>query len=198
MWLLIAKAGFTDVWTCSLVASLWLCEGCWFGSGWLIEADWLHGSVTWCYLWLLKSPMGTGVSRSHQSGGLMDFFQFGEQPWIKTSTSVGFDVMVRVLVLPLILSQILLYVDAVYIILLILVYVIILLMSPELYTRTIPLQILRNPIFRYYSGSNMKSCSSVTSWSSNSNQVELFWERLTRSCLSKQASTTIWLRRVIG
>lgn len=66
-------------------------EGCWFGSGWRRKR--LHGWVTWCYLWQLKRPMGTGVSWSNQTGGLMSFcwifFQLGKKPWILT---VDFDV----------------------------------------------------------------------------------------------------------
>lgn len=89
LWVLIAKAGFTDVWTCSLGALLR--EGCWFGSDWLIEADWLHGWVTWCYLWLLKSPVGssfgTGISSEWRVDGI---FQL-RGSWFRTSTNIDMD-----------------------------------------------------------------------------------------------------------
>lgn len=81
MWLLIAKVGISDVWTCSLVALLWLCKGCCFGCGWLIEADWLYGWVTWCCLWLLKSPMGTWVSSEWR---VDVFFQLARWPQVST------------------------------------------------------------------------------------------------------------------
>lgn len=94
----------------------------WFGSGWLIEADWPCGWVMWHYLWLESGGCG-----SHQNDGW---------PWIWTNASwtLAFGQILS--------TSFLLYIYVVYIMLLLhLIYVIILLISLKLHNRSPSLQL---------------------------------------------------------